>query len=460
MLPVGCSSGQPDYPELPDLPLLSPDEFPEATWNLLRRAYRAALDNPNDPRANGDLGDWLHAHRQYREAEACYSRARAMAPDVFRWAYYLGIIQTQRGQHEQAVASFHAAQRLNPTYPAIATRLGEALFAAGRFSESYELFGSLVRERPQMATAHYGLGRALSALGRPEDAVGPYRKACDLAPTFGSAHYALALAYRDLGEHERARELFLLHEKGRLVVPSDIDPLMEELKALNTGPLEYLAKGEALLEAEDKEGAILQFEQALRIDPEVEQARINLLITYGEMGRIEEAEQHYQTGVRINPDQAELHNNYGVFLSRIGRYSEAEDVLRLAIEIRPNYAEAHNNLGHVLEQDGRENEAVTHYRKAIENRPNYRLAHYNLGWVLLNQSQYEEAIEQFQGTLTPEDDQTPGFMYGLAAAYGRAGNRDQAFHHAQEAHRRAIAHGQTELAAMIERDLRKAKSSQ
>ena len=50
-------------------------------------------------------------------------------------------------------------------------------------------------------------------------------------------------------------------------------------------------------------------------------------------------------------------------------------------------------------------------------------------------------------------------MYGLAAAYGRAGDRERAFHYAQEAHRRATALGQTDLAAMIEKDLQKVQAS-
>ncbi len=379
---------------------------------------------------------------------------------MFGWAYYLGVVRALRGKHPKAVTSFRAAHRLNPNYPALSARLAESLFSAGELAESRELFETLIRMRPPTATAHYGLGRALSALDRPADAVEHFEKACELAPTFGAAHYALALAYRDLGETARAREHFALHEKEKLAVPSTVDPLIEEVRALNAGALEYLAKGEALAAAGKIDEAVAHYERALERDPQVVQARINLLIAYGEMGRVEKAEQHYRIGVKIDPNHAELHGNYGVLASRLGRYSEAEGALRQAIEIRPNYAEAHNNLGHVLEQEGRYEGAAAHYRKSIDNRPNYRLPRFNLGWILLNQGRYEEAIGQFQRTLTPEDDQTPGFMYGLAAAYGRAGNREQALHYAQEAHRRAAALGQTDLAAMIEKDLRKVQAGQ
>ena len=457
---VGCAPTRPDYAELPDLPRVNSEEFPQPSRKQISRAYRAARENPDRAQENGNLGMWLHAHRQHKDAEICYERAHRLAPDVFRWAYYLGVLQTLRGQYAKATTSFRAAQRLNSGYPALPARLAEALLDGGEFVESRALFETLVRERPQLANAHYGLGRALSALGQPAEAVKHLRRACDLAPSFGAAHYALALAYRDLGDSARARDHFVLHEKEKLAVPAIADPLIEEVLALKVGALEYLSAGEALAAAGKMKEAVTQYERAVETDPQVVQARIKLLIGYGELGRVEKAEQHYRDGVKINPNQAELHNAYGVLVSRLKRYREAEGALRQAIEIRPNYAEAHNNLGHVLEQDGRVEEAATHFRKSIENRPNFRLPRFNLGWLLLDQGRYEEAIEQFQRTLTPEDDQTPGFMYGLAAAYGRAGNRERAFYHAQEAHRRALALGQTDLAAMIERDLQKVQARQ
>ena len=460
LLVGGCSSAFSDRKELPDLPRFTSEEFPPTTRNRISQVYRAARENPDHAQANGNLGIRLHAHQQFLEAEICYERAHLLAPDVFRWAYYLGVVQALRGQHAKAVISFRAAQRLNPIYPALSVRLAEALLAAGELAESQELFETLVRKHPQMAEAHYGLGRTLSALDKPDVAVEHYRKACDLAPSFGAAHYALALAYRDLGETARAREHFVLHEKERLAVPATVDPLIEEVEALKAGALEYLTEGEALAAAGKMEEAVTQYERAIEMDPQLVQARINLLIAYGELGLVEKAEQHYRAGVKINPNHAELHNNFGVLASRLERHREAEDALRRAIEIRPNYAEAHNNLGHVLEQEGRVEEAAAHYRKSIDNRPNYRLSRFNLGWILLNQGRHEEAIEQFQRTLTPEDDQTPGFMFGLAAAYGRAGEREKALHYAQEAHRRATALGQTDLAAMIEKNLQEVQASQ
>ena len=108
----------------------------------------------------------------------------------------------------------------------------------------------------------------------------------------------------------------------------------------------------------------------------------------------------------------------------------------------------------MLEREGKLDEAARHYQAAIENKPNYRLAHFHLGRILVHQNRLGEAINHLLQTLTPEDESTPGFMYALAAAYARAGDRNQALQYARGARQRAAALGQTALLSLIERDLR------
>jgi Flp pilus assembly protein TadD len=73
---------------------------------------------------------------------------------------------------------------------------------------------------------------------------------------------------------------------------------------------------------------------------------------------------------------------------------------------------------------------------------------------LLDRKQYAEAIEQLRQTLTPEDESTPGFLYGLGAAYGRAGERQHALEYIRQARRRAMWYRQQTLLDSIDRDLR------
>ena len=61
---------------------------------------------------------------------------------------------------------------------------------------------------------------------------------------------------------------------------------------------------------------------------------------------------------------------------------------------------------------------------------------------------------QFQQTITPEDADTPRFMYALGATYARAGEKQKAIQYLRIALQKAKAMGQTQLASSLERDLR------
>ncbi|MCP5110383.1 MAG: tetratricopeptide repeat protein, partial [bacterium] len=145
---------------------------------------------------------------------------------------------------------------------------------------------------------------------------------------------------------------------------------------------------------------------------------------------------------------------YGIILFTQERFNEAREAFQKALDINPYYAKAHPNLGIMLEGEGKLEEAANHYRQAIDNEPGYRLAHFHLGRILVNQGRNREAIAHFQGILEPEDKETPGYLYALAIASIRAGDRSTGLSHLQEARQTAASFGQSELVAMIEKDLR------
>jgi tetratricopeptide (TPR) repeat protein len=181
---------------------------------------------------------------------------------------------------------------------------------------------------------------------------------------------------------------------------------------------------------------------------------VNLISIYGRLGRLDKAEEHYRAAVRLNPNHAESHYDFGVLLFGLGKHAEAEQAFRRALDIDPFHPEAHNNLAYLFEQQGKLAEAKEHYRKAIENKPDYRLAHFHLGRILVNEKRFREGIEHLLKTLTPEDESTPGYLYALGAAYGRAGDRQNALRYLHTAREQASQRGQSRLLSSIERDLR------
>jgi len=153
----------------------------------------------------------------------------------------------------------------------------------------------------------------------------------------------------------------------------------------------------------------------------------------------------------------EAHYDYGVLLGLQERWGPAAEAYRQAIAINPRHALAHNNLGQILERDRRFDEAAAAYRQAVDSQPAFRLGRFNLGRMLLALERPEEAIAELEKLTEPRDGEAPRYLFALATAHVRGGHRDEGIRWATDARMLALAHGQNELAAAIERDLARLK---
>ncbi len=439
---------------LSGLPPVSFENFGAEIRDHVRKAYAGAKASPRDAEANGRLGMTLHTYEEYEFAAICYEHARRLAPDEFRWVYYLGIVRASLGQHGESAAVFKEAIGRRPDYLPAQLRLADALLAAGQRLESQPLYETVIKKNAGIAQAHYGLGRIKASGGEQAAAAAHFRKAIELFPEYGAAHYALGLALRDLGQAGKAQEHLALSQKHKLSRPPLEDSLLIAIAELNALGTEILKRGVMLESAGRIEESIAEHERALTVNPQLTQAHINLTQLYGRTGQFEKAEKHYRAVVAINPNLADSHYNYGVLLAGQERYTDAAQAFYRCLQINQFNAEAHHNYAAMIEREGRLDEAAEHYRRALENRPEHRLAHFHLGRILVHQGKLAEAIKHFHQTLTAEDEQTPRFTYALGATYVRAGEKQKGIQYLNEALKSATALGQTQLAASIERDLR------
>lgn len=440
---------------LPDLPAVAFDNFESEIREQVRKAYSEAQSKPREAEANGWLAMTLHTYEQYELASICYQRAQMLAPKEFRWAYYLGISQAELGKQNESVAAFKIALQLDPDHLPAQLRLAEALLAAGEMNESRKLFESVIKRNAKIAQAYYGLGRIAAANGNQDVAIGHYRKALEMFGDYGAAHYALGLALRNQGKNSEAQDHLSLSQQLRFSRPTLDDPLIMAIAEMNAGASMHLKRGVLLESAGQITESIAEHERALELNPWMVQAHINLISLYGRAGQIEKAEKHYRLAVTTNPDLAESHYNFGVLLVGQQRFQEASQAFKQCLQLNPYYAEAHHNYGVMIEREGKLDEAALHYRKAIENKPGYRSAHFYLGRILVNQNKLSEAIEQFLQTLTPEDEDTPRYLYALGATFIRAGNRPKGIQYLRDALKKASAMNQTQIANSIERDLKR-----
>ena len=421
-------------------------------------AHRAVVARPRDAELNGRLGMILQAYERYEQAAVFLGSAHRLAPADFRWAFYLGIVQSELGRAGEAVKALQIAGQLRPDHLPARLRLAEALLADGQTVPSRDLYEEVLRARPGEALALYGLGRIAYFGGEREQSATLFRRAIEIYPGYGAAHYGYGMVLRDLGRTDEARQHLLLSQERRLERPSIDDPYLAAISELNLGATLHLTRGRALEAAGKIDESIAAHEKALELRPGLLQAHLNLITLYGRRGRSKDALRHYEAAMVINPALPELHYNYGVLQVALGEPRRAAEAFLETLRLNQFHPEAHHNYGVLIEQEGRLDEAAEHYRKALRERPGYRSAHFHLGRILVNQERVREALEQFQAALIPvpaaTDEEAPGYYYALGATWSMAGERGRAIAMLREALRRATVLRQTELSEAIRRDLR------
>ena len=258
-----------------------------------------------------------------------------------------------------------------------------------------------------------------------------------------------AVAHYNLGN--------VLLQKGRVN-----EAITQYQKALQIKPDKEEAcnnLGNALLQKGNVDEAITHYQKVLQINPEFAEAHYNLGNALLQKGSVDEAIAHFQKALQINPDYADAHNNLGYALLQKGSVDEAIAHFQKALQINPDYADAHNNLGNILLEKGSVNEAIVHFQKVLEIKPDYLEVQINLAWVLATSPQASlrngnKAVELAQRANQLTGGENPVILHTLAAAYAEVGRFSDAMRSAQKAIELAQAAGQKDLAGQLNGELK------
>jgi tetratricopeptide (TPR) repeat protein len=229
------------------------------------------------------------------------------------------------------------------------------------------LLGAAVRRRPGDPGLLLVLGNTYP-LNRREGADERARwaqAAVAVAPDNPVPHTALGIALLDRGDYDGA--------------------VAEYQKAIRLDP--YFAPshnnlGLALQRKGDPDGAVAECKEAIRLDPSLAMPHINLGMALEWKGDLDGAMAEHKEAIRLDPKLANAHNGLGWVLQLKGDLDGAVAECKEAIRLDPSFALAHSNLGLTLERKGDPDGAMAAYKEAIRLDPNLALAHNGLGWVL------------------------------------------------------------------------------
>ncbi len=200
----------------------------------------------------------------------------------------------------------------------------------------------------------------------------------------------------------------------------------------------HLLLGLTLLHQRQLEAARAEFEAALRFDPTLHDARVNLGVSDLLAGRLPEAERQFRAVVAELPDHDGANYHLGLIWSAQGREAEADRAFERAVKESPKHFDALQQLAERRRKTRRSNEALEYYSRGIAIRPDWLDGLNWSAWIMATSS--DAALRDGRRALEFAERVCRASAYGnataldtLAAAHAECGQFEQAVQFAQKA---------------------------
>ena len=443
----------------------------------VKTAQQALIDAPKDATAWGELGNVYFVHGWEVEAAECYRSAIEIAPNEFRWLYYLGLT-TYKVNPQAAAQTLAEAIKLDPQYAPAHIYQAAALRSLGYLQQAEVHLETANELDPRNSYASLWLGELALAAQQFETARRHLQRALKLNPEQSEAHAAMAQVARILGETDAATQHAQASRK-RTKYTQMHDPLWWDVLKLGVTAQRYAERGNRYLQQGDFKRAVSELEVAtsglnkdthlwlnygiarllnkqyseaiavlentLTVIHDTEntprnptdiadlkvQTHYNLGLAYYHDGKIEKAIAAYQTAIQLEPNFADAYGGLGVIYWRTGDLDAAIRHCQKAIKIAPENIEFHQNLTQIYWQQGMYDRAAIGYRIILELNPSDENALHHLGIILLSKQEYDEAVSCFQKVL--QRNPNNALAHGaLGTAYYKLGEEDPAIREFKE----------------------------
>ena len=397
---------------LPDL-----SDMHAAVREQILDAHRALAASEPAERSEGygTLGALLLAGEYLVEAEICFLNAQRLAPDSYRWPYYLGHIYKNSGQLAQAVRQFEEARRLRPEDLATLVWLGQVQIDRGQPEAAMSLLAEADKQHPETQAVRFQLGRSALAMGDHAGAVQHLEAALALNRMATMVHYPLAMAYRGLGDLDRAQEH--LDRSGRAtgggVAVTVPDPLMAEVNTALRSPQAFWDLGLYAGSTGNWSEAVAQFARAIELAPDVPALRLNLALALNRVGEARAALEELEEAIRLEPEMALAHLEMGALFERAGRDADAIDHYARATTHDPALTDAHLRLGDALRRTDELERALTSYERVLELDPARAEARFGQVMALVRRTRHADAVARLREALDQHPTE-PAFRLALS----------------------------------------------
>jgi tetratricopeptide (TPR) repeat protein len=321
----------------------------------------------------------LEQEGKVAEAEAEWRSLLSSQPNDAEAYAHLGLLEARQVHYKEAIPLYHKALSLNPKMPSLRLNLGLAYFKAGDLPAAIKTFEPLLKSEPKsspealrlvtlMGLAHYGMGEYAAAVPCLKEATAAdpgnlpfrlslaqsclrtkqyqcvldvYREILTLNTESAEADMLAGEAYDELKNDAGAIAEFQAAVKADPKMP-DVQfgygyllwrmlkfeqaeqAFRSELANNPEHPLALAYLGDTLMRLHRSGEAIPYLEHAMRLQPSISIAHLDLGVIYEGQGRRDDAVRELKTAEGLSPGDPSIHWRLGRFYASIGRKAEAK----------------------------------------------------------------------------------------------------------------------------------------
>jgi tetratricopeptide (TPR) repeat protein len=345
------------------------------------KVFQSAVSiNPNYVDARIKLGITQTYLGKFDEALKNFSFLTEKFPEYPDIHYFLGIIFASRNEISEAVKCFNRSLQINPNYKDAKIKLAilycreekfdaalEELDGAGRLdTDDKNLKRTILTMHDIVAEPSYSMRKKSEALeqilggDKPlTEAIKEFNKHLDITPTFSEMLSFIKI--KEFSQEDASLwETFI--------------PLVKDyLKQHPTYPDPYNTLGTLYLKLNRTKEAEKVFHEAIRLNPEYVQARINLCKTLKNLGKFQEALRHGEYLLSKKVSYPDVYYTMGEIYFSLSRYDESLHEAKKALELRPQYPHADFLAAQSYEKLGQVKEAIQEYKKCLESNSDDQL---------------------------------------------------------------------------------------
>lgn len=281
----------------------------------------------------------------------------------------------------------------------------EKLYNEGKLNQAIDAYKEAIAADPENPSNYIALARLQVFLGQYEEAITNTQNALLKNPNNPNAHAVQGWALGFLDRYTEA--------EAELIKALDLDP---------NNALAHAYYAEVLINQRDYN----LFDKAIEESKRAQELAPNLLETHRARGivllntqNLELAVQEFNSALAINKNIADLHLNLGVAYKLLNKFDLAQEALLASYALNPTDTVALTELSRAYFSDGRYTQAVQYAEEAVKVEPTNPRLHGNLGIMYYKNEQLDKAIPELRlavrGGLTKDNIAVDG----LPLAYGR-----------------------------------------